>query len=187
MKRLVLKCVLSFRLRKRPGTPKMSPRKLRRVAIQWVQWVTCALRDLRKATPDWVSPPPPTHPPTPCRPPPRAPSVPALRTWHSQRLAPAASRVFFFGRAAWLFCSFSLCGGGSSGFVRPGLLGASGSAAVVLLLSLCHRVVGSTCSVAFLGPSSRDARRGRHSPRLRAPTLSTTSLRTAAPVMAANN
>ena len=58
---------------------------------------------------------------------------------------------------------------------------------VVVLLSLCHCVVGPTCAVAFLGPSSRDARRGRHSPRLRAPTLSTTSLRTEAPVMTANN
>ena len=58
---------------------------------------------------------------------------------------------------------------------------------VVVLLSLCHCVVGPTCAVAFLGPSSRDARRGRHSPRSRAPTLSTTSLHTEAPAMTANN
>ena len=57
----------------------MLPRKLRRVA-------TCTAhlryaRDPSYTAPDWVSAPSP-------RPPTRAPSVPALRTWHSQRLAP---------------------------------------------------------------------------------------------------
>ena len=100
----------------------------------------------------------------------------------------AVSRVFFFGRAVWLFRFFSLCAGGplvlrDRGCEAPLAL----QLVVVLLLSLCHCVVGPTCAVAFLGPSSRDARRGRHSPRLRAPTLSTTSLHTEAPAMTANN
>ncbi|EOD15577.1 hypothetical protein EMIHUDRAFT_256372 [Emiliania huxleyi CCMP1516] len=59
----------------------------------------------------------------------------------------AVSRVFFFGRAVWLFRFFSLCAGGplvlrDRGCEAPLAL----QLVVVLLLSLCHCVVGPTCA-----------------------------------------